>query len=423
MSLLQQKTAAEATRELRDPVDPQTLEIAAAIVADVRSGGEPALLAHAERLGDIQKGEPLILEPKALKAAWDRLDADTAKLLERTHDRILDFALAQRRAIQPLSLPLPGGRMGHTVAPVDRAGCYAPGGRFPLPSSVLMTAVTARAAAVPEVWVASPHPNPVIQAAAHVAKADGLITVGGAQAIAAMAYGAGRVPACQAIVGPGNRFVTAAKQLVSGRVVIDMLAGPSEVMVVADDSADPRWVAADILAQCEHDPDASAVLISLSEALLPKVEAELARQLPELSTESIARQALSHSFTVIAQSLDEASELANHIAPEHLELQFEGAANETERFRHYGALFVGPGSAEVFGDYGMGPNHVLPTGGTAQAFGGLSVMTFLRVRTFIEIDQRPPKDVTEDAAQLASIEGLPAHQAAASFRLDLPSKD
>ncbi|MEZ4296355.1 MAG: histidinol dehydrogenase, partial [Polyangiaceae bacterium] len=210
-----------------EPLDDETVRGAASIVDDVRARGWEAVVEHAVRLGDAREGEPLVLKRDALEAAFLALPEASRALLQRTAERIRSFALSQRKALAEIAVPVAGGRAGHEVLPLDRAGCYAPGGRFPLPSSVLMTAVTARAAGVREVWVASPRPAPITLGAAFVAGADALLAVGGAQAIGALAFGAGEVPACDAIVGPGNRWVTAAKQRVAGHVAIDMLAGPS----------------------------------------------------------------------------------------------------------------------------------------------------------------------------------------------------
>lgn len=400
----------------RHAVDAQTLESASAIVQDVKNQGEAALRRHAERLGDVAPGGPLVIERPALDAALAALPADERALLERTAARIRAFAEAQRASLRDVEVPIPGGVAGHTVSPVASAGCYAPGGRFPLPSSVLMTAVTARAAGVQKVWVASPRPAQVTLAAAAVADADVLLAVGGAQAIAAMAYGAGPVPACQAIVGPGNRWVTAAKQLVSGHVTIDMLAGPSELLIIADDSAEPDTIAADLLAQAEHDTDAIPVLITTHAPLIQAVEAALARQLETLPTAQTARAALSNGFALVAPSIDDAIKLSDDVAPEHLQVMTRDAAQVGQRLQQYGGLFVGSGSAEVFGDYGAGPNHTLPTGGTARFCGGLSVLDFLAVRTWMRLDEDAP-DLARDAAQLARLEGLEGHARAAERRL------
>src|SRR5205807_1306356 len=280
----------------------------------------------------------------------------------------------------------------------------------PLPSSVLMTAVTARVAGVRDVWVASPRPQPLTLAAAAVAGADGVLAAGGAQAIAALAYGAGPITPRDVIVGPGNRYVAAAKRLVSGAVAIDMLAGPSELTIFADGSAHPATVAADLLAQAEHDPDAVPMLVTVDAALVERVERELACQLGDLPTADVARAALAHGGAVVVESTDDGIAACDAIAPEHLQLELRDADAVAPRLAHYGALFVGAGSAEVLGDYGAGPNHVLPTGGTARFSGGLSVYTFLRVRTWLRItDCAAARSVVEDAVWLGRAEGLEAH--------------
>jgi phosphoribosyl-ATP pyrophosphohydrolase/phosphoribosyl-AMP cyclohydrolase/histidinol dehydrogenase len=401
----------------RDAVDSETLDIAAAIVDDVRARGEIALRQHATSLGDLPDGASLVVSRPELEAALAGLPETDRDLLERTAGRIRTFAEAQRAALTDAEVPVPGGAAGHTVSPVDRAGCYAPGGRFPLPSSVLMTAITARVAGVAEVWVASPRPTQVTLAAAAVAGADALLAVGGAQAIAALAYGAGPVPAVDVIVGPGNRFVTAAKQLVSGRVRIDMLAGPSELVVLCDATADPETVAADLLAQAEHDPDALPVVVSTDAAVLDRVDAAITRQLATLPTADTASLAIAGGYSVLCPDLDAAIAVCDRLAPEHLELSCANATAIAPRLRHYGGLFIGEGSAEVLGDYGAGPNHVLPTGSTARFTGGLSVFDFLRIRTWLRVDDPAAvRPLAQDAAQLARLEGLEAHARAAERR-------
>jgi histidinol dehydrogenase len=399
------------------PVSAETLAAARPIVDEVFAGGDAALRSWAERLGDLPEGAPLVLGPDALRAAFEALPPDDQALLLRVAARVRRFAEAQRAALSPMALDVPGGRAGHDIAPVGRAGCYAPGGRFPLPSSVLMTAVTARAAGVETVWVASPRPAAVTLAAAHAAGADALLAVGGAQAIAALAAGTETVPRCDVIVGPGNRWVTAAKKLVAGDVRIDMLAGPSELVVLADDSADPALIAADLLAQAEHDPDAIPTLVTTDPTLADRVDDELARQLATLPTAETARAALANGAVVLAESLEGAIAACDRLAPEHLELLTRAPREVAARVRNYGGLFVGAGTAEVFGDYGLGPNHVLPTGGTARFSGGLSVFDFLRVRTWIDMGTGDtPADVIADTARLARLEGLEAHARAAEQR-------
>ncbi len=401
----------------REPVDLETLAQATAIVADVRDDGEAALRKHAERLGDLDPGAPLVATREALEDALTTLPPGDAALLRRTADRIRAFAEAQLGCFTDLETSIPGGRAGHRMAPVERAGCYAPSGRFPLPSSVLMTAVTARVAGVESVWVASPRPTPITLAAAAVAGADAVLRVGGAQAIAALAYGTGPVARCDVVVGPGNRWVTAAKQLVSGQCRIDMLAGPSELVVLADASADPRTVAADLLAQAEHDTDALPILVTPSAALADAVDAELARQLAALPTVATASAAVEQGFCVLVGSLDEGAGVCDRLAPEHLEVLVADPEPLAARLNSYGGLFVGAGAAEVLGDYGAGPNHVLPTGGTARYTGGLSVLTFLRARTWMRIDDaEAAAGLVEDAARLARLEGLEGHARSAERR-------
>ncbi|MFO0590830.1 MAG: histidinol dehydrogenase [Polyangiaceae bacterium] len=397
-----------------EPLDDVTLSVAAHIVDDVRARGWEAVVAHAIRLNDAREGDTLILRKDALKAAFDALPEAARGVLSRTAERIKSFAQVQKRSLAEIAAPVGGGRAGHEIVPVDRAGCYAPGGRFPLPSSVLMTAVTARAAGVGEVWVASPKPAQVTLAAAHVAGADAVLAVGGAQAIGALAFGAGEVPACDAIVGPGNRWVTAAKQRVAGHVTIDMLAGPSELVVLADHTADPRLVAADLLAQAEHDTDALPVLVTLDPTLPDRVRAELEKQLETLPTIDTARASLLQGFAIVEPDLSRAVEIVDRLAPEHLQILLVDPGVAADRVRHAGALFLGPKSAEVMGDYGAGPNHVLPTSRGARSRAGLSVFTFLRIRTWMELSD--PAEIARDAAALARMEGLEAHARAAELR-------
>lgn len=405
-----------------DPVDAKTRSIAQGIIDEVRAGGETALRSIAAKFGDLASPDArLVLNREDMKAAYDSLPEDQQTLLERVAARIRVFAEAQRAALTNIDVVVPGGRAGHTVSPCATAGCYAPGGRYPLPSSVLMTAVTARVAGVETVWVASPRPLPITIAAAYVAGADALLCVGGAQAIAALAFGIGGPPNCDVIVGPGNRFVTAAKSIVSGHCAIDMLAGPSECLVLADETADAHLISADLLAQAEHDTDALPILVTTSAALADRVDEEMGKQLAVLPTAAVASVSAAKGFTVLCSSLDEAISVVDKLAPEHLEVQVADSDIVWKQVKNYGGMFVGANTAEVFGDYGAGPNHVLPTSGTARYTGGLSVFTFLRVRTWLRSDA-PVTDragldaVARDSAHLARLEGLYGHEAAALAR-------
>jgi len=409
----------EIASHAREPFDARTLDEASAIVEAVRTGGEAALRRTCERFGELAPGAPLVLDQTDMAAALARVPREVRDVLERTAARIRDFALAQRACLKELDAEVVAGRAGHTIAPIERAGCYAPGGRFPLPSSALMTAVTARAAGVEHVVVASPKPTDVTLAAAAVAGADAFLPIGGAQAIAALTFGVGGIEPRDLLVGPGNRWVTAAKHAVSWRVGIDMLAGPSELLIIADESANPDVVAADLLAQAEHDTDAVPLLVSTSDGLIEAVEEQLHARLATLPTRETALVALGNGGAVLATSMDEALRLSDMLAPEHLQVMTRSAASDMARLRHYGAVFVGSASAEVLGDYGVGPNHVLPTGGTSRRTGGLSVFTFLRVRTWLRCDpghaQYP--SALRDAAALARLEGLEGHARAADARL------
>ena len=416
-ALLRRVEPDDVVERRENRIDDDTVRAAAKIVEDIRLRGGAALAEHSERLGDIDPGGRLVRGEDDLADALRSLPGRERAILERTASNIRRFAEAQRASLKEMTIDVPGGKAGHKIVPVERAGCYAPGGRFPLPSSVLMTAVTAAAAGVEEIWVSSPRPAPATLAAAALAGAKALVAAGGAQAVAAMAFGAGEIPACDVVVGPGNKWVTAAKRIVSSHVKIDMLAGPSELVVVADASADPGVIAADLLAQAEHDVDAWPILVSLARELIDRVNEELDIQVRTLPTAEIAHAGLANGFAVFAHGLEEAVTLCDRLAPEHLELMIEDAEGQFERFSHYGAIFLGGHSAEVFGDYGAGPNHVLPTGGTARYTGGLSVFDFLRLRTWLKVDEgRPASDMAGDAAELARMEGLEGHARAAEKR-------
>ena len=416
MNWLTLKTPDVPLRPENPALDTTTLQTAQALIDEVRTGGETALRRLGERFGDVRPEQPLVYSRADLQQALKQVSEDTRRTLKNAAHRIDTFARAQRAAIRDFSQPIPGGETGLRYQPVARAGCYAPGGRFPLPSSVLMTVCTARAAGVAEVWVASPRPQPVTLAAAAIAGATGLVAVGGAQAIGALAYGAGPIPPCAAIVGPGNRWVTAAKKCVSGSVAIDMLAGPSELMVIADSSASPERIAVDLLAQAEHDSDAVPVLICLDPTLPQQVDAAIERQLRTLPTADIAKAALGNGWYTVANR-EEAIALANAFAPEHLSLQVEQPEDWVNSLTEVGALFVGEAAAEVLGDYGAGPNHTLPTGGAARSFGALSVMDFLRVQTWIKMDNlEAASSILADTISLARLEGLEAHARSAEAR-------
>ena len=399
----------------RSAVDSDALSVAENIMRDIEAIGESALRKHAETYDGLASDDPIVIDRDGLEQARDRLPVQQLDVLKRVAARIRVFAEAQRDALVDVDVEVAGGRAGHRWIPVETVGAYAPGGRYPLPSSVLMTVIPAKVAGVETVWVASPRPTDVTLASASVAGADGLLRVGGAQAIAALAYGSVSPP-CDLIVGPGNKYVTAAKKLLFGEVGIDGLAGPSEILVIADKQADPSLVAADLLAQAEHDEEAVPMLVSTSQSLVTRVEEQLTEQLGDLPTSSVARMALDNGFAVTVKTLIEAVVASNQIVPEHLAIHVEEPEALLEQLKNYGSLFIGGKSGEVFADYGVGPNHVLPTGGGARFQSGLSVMTFLRSPTWSRLDD--PAALIDDTVLLARLEGLEAHARAALRRVD-----
>lgn len=418
MSLLRIISADELDRAVKPVVSDEVLLQARAIVERVWREGEPAIRAYAEQFGERTPDQPLVLGPDEMRVAFESLDKADRDALVRSGERIERFAKAQLGAISPIIVDVPGGQAGHTIEPVAAAGCYAPAGRYPLPSSVLMTGITARAAGCERVVVASPGAHPITLAAAHIAGADEFLCVGGAHAIAAMGYGFEGFARCDVIAGPGNAWVTAAKSLLSGVVGIDMLAGPSELLILADDSADVATLAADLLAQAEHDTDAVPMLVTTNPLHADEIQLELARQLETLPTAETARVALGNGFIIVCDSIQQAINLADRIAPEHLEIITRDAQTVAQQVRNAGGVFIGARTAEVLGDYGIGPNHTLPTGGTARFQAGLSVTHFLRLRTWIRIDDQTGNEaVLDDTMRIARMEGLIGHERSAAVRI------
>eukprot|EP00529_Nitzschia_sp_RCC80_P014612 CAMPEP_0113485674 /NCGR_PEP_ID=MMETSP0014_2-20120614/24605_1 /TAXON_ID=2857 /ORGANISM="Nitzschia sp." /LENGTH=734 /DNA_ID=CAMNT_0000379327 /DNA_START=281 /DNA_END=2485 /DNA_ORIENTATION=- /assembly_acc=CAM_ASM_000159 len=443
-STLTRLKPSEVQMEIKDPVDPKALEQAKAIINELLESSSsicvPAdkLLRVAKRLGDVPEDattSSLVVTKEQCKAAFDGLTEQERTSLVNLHSRIQRFATMQRKSVVDMEMDIPGGKAGHTVSPCSAAGCYAPGGRYPLPSSVLMTAVTARAAGVSMVVLASPKPQPITLAAAHVSDVDFFLPVGGAQAVAALAYGVDGVttanngsdssttstPPCDVICGPGNQWVTAAKSIVNGKCGIDMLAGPSEVLVICDESASANVVAADLIAQAEHDVVARAILLSTNEETIQQIDAEVAKQVDALPepNRSTAKAALGQSFAVLCETMDQCVKISDDIAPEHLEIQTKDSQAVADSCQNYGGLFIGAHAAEVLGDYGAGPNHTLPTGGTGKYTGGLSVFCFLRIRTWMRIDEVESTDaqtMVDDSIVMARLEGLEGHARAAEAR-------
>ena len=392
-----------------------------AIIEQVRQHGDEALLELSERFDGIRP-EPLRIPAARLAAAWEATAPELRQALELAHERILAFH--QRQMPQDLAITGPHGELlGRRWRPVERAGLYVPGGRAAYPSTVLMNAVPAKVAGVQRLVMVTPpgpegEPNPTVLAAAHLAGVEEIYRVGGAQAIAALAYGTASIPQVDVISGPGNLYVTLAKKAVYGRVSIDSLAGPSEVLVIADHTAKADQVAADLLAQAEHDPLAAAILLTTSRELAAAMPAALEEQLACLPRAEITRTALRDwGLIVVCDDLVQAAALSDRFAPEHLELLVEDPAALAERIQHAGAIFMGPWSPEAVGDYLAGPNHTLPTSGTARFAGALSVETFLRHTSLIGFNQAALEATGPAVITLAESEGLHSHAESVRRRL------
>lgn len=414
MRMVDVKEALEWARQPRQPVPPPEV---AQILDEIRNGGDDAVRRWAGRL-DGHTGDDFEVPQKSVQAALDGLDREIRAQLEDAARRIRIMAARQRELFTDLSFELDGVVLGHRVMPVARVACYAPGGRYPLPSSVLMGVIPAREAGVKEIAVLSPRILPVTLAAAAIAGADRVFNLGGVQGVAAAAWGLAGLPRVDLIVGPGNRFVTAAKQALYGQVGIEFPAGPSELLILADRTADPVLLAADLLAQAEHDPDALPALASPDGGLLERVRQELVVQLETLPATSPSRVSVSNGLLVRISNWTEAVELADRLAPEHLELAGPEAEALADQLNNYGSLFIGSLSAEVFGDYGSGTNHILPTSGAACFTGGVWVGTFLRVLTRQRVRADGLPALVRLAEGLARAEGLPAHAASARLRIE-----
>ncbi|MBL8139190.1 MAG: histidinol dehydrogenase [Acidobacteria bacterium] len=388
--------------------DQATEKKAATIVEHVKNGGDEALRAYVKAL-DGWSG-PLEVSRRQIEAGAKKAPKAIRAALARAADAIRDVASAQRPKEWRIRVA-PGVSVEQRVIPLERVGCYVPGGRYPLPSSLLMTAIPARVAGVPEVVVCSPSVDPVVLAAAVEAGADRVFRIGGAHAVAAMAYGTKSVPRVSKIVGPGNRWVSAAKALVAQDCPIDFYAGPSEILIVAD-SGPADWIAADLIAQAEHDPDARAVFITAKLSLAREVAEEVARQLP--ATGPAATSLWNHGGIIVTKTMDEAVALANDAASEHLVVDTEARAG---RIRNAGAIFIGPWTAQVAGDYAIGSNHTLPTAGVARVRGGLHTADFVKLVSVQRVTKAGLTAIGPAVATLARAEGLEGHARSIDVRL------
>lgn len=414
-----------------------SIDVVRDVLNDVRANGDAAVQKYSKQF-DVASPSALEIPQAELKAAAEKMQKENTDLYHAlcySRDLAVRFAKKQRESFDDFEVELePGLFTGQKNIAVDRAGVYVPAGRFPLVSTMVMTVAPAVAAGVKEIILCTPprkHPSGEdkayadenIMAAAYICGVTKAFACGGSQAIGAMAFGTESIPAVDVIVGPGNKFVAEAKKLVYGTVGIDMVAGPTEVFIIADERANPEWVAADLLAQAEHDIVAQPVLALTDENLAKRVSEEIEKQLETLETAKIARQSIdNYGRIIVCSSLEEAAELANKKAPEHLELAMEAGAvrDKIESLVHnYGSLFIGHGAAEVFGDYAAGLNHTLPTSGSARFTGGLSVRVFLKTVTTLRTDatKEGPVNSAKAAGILGDAEGLAGHARAARYRL------
>jgi len=390
-----------------------------AIIADVRRRGDAAVLEYTRKFDRIQARTMAEVEvPRArLEAALAALPAAQGAALREAADRVRRFH--QRQLQQSWDFTEPDGtRLGQRVTPLERVGVYVPGGKAAYPSTVLMNVIPAKVAGVGEIIMASPNAEPMVLAAAALAGVDRVLAIGGAQAVAALAYGTASVPRVDKIVGPGNAYVAAAKRQVFGQVGIDMIAGPSEILVIGDGSTPADWVAMDLFSQAEHDEVAQSILLSPSAAYLDAVEASIIRLLPTLPRRDVIAASLGARGALIqTKSLEEACAIADRIAPEHLELSVEDPDALLPKLRHAGAIFLGRWSSEAIGDYCAGPNHVLPTSGTARFSSPLGVYDFQKRTSIIGVSQSGAATLGRLAVTLAEGEGLTAHARSAQMRL------
>lgn len=396
-------------------------DIVSDIIDNVRKNGDSALFEYNKKF-DKAELDSLLVSQEEIEEAIGQVEPKFLEILEKAAKNIRKFHEKQVRNSFIIN-DEDGIVIGQKVIPVDRAGLYVPGGTAAYPSTVLMDSIPAKIAGCREVVIVTPpNPdgkiNPVILAAAKVAGVDKIFKVGGAQAIAALAYGTESVPKVDKIVGPGNAFVAEAKKQVYGQVSIDMIAGPSEILIVADGETNPKYAAADLLSQAEHDKMASAVLVTDSEKLAKGVQNELEKQIPELERAEIARASIDNNGKIIvADNLEKAIEIANEIAPEHLELCVGQPFDYLDKIRHAGSIFMGRNCPEALGDYFAGPNHTLPTSGTAKFSSPLSVDDFVKKTQYTYYTKDALKKVAEDVAYFAQAEGLTAHAKSAVVRM------
>ena len=391
------------------------------ILTRVRELGDPALLYYTQKFDRLRlTPDQIRFDRSEIQKAYGKTDPKVVESLSVAADRIRAFH--ERQKTEGWRMTRNGATVGQRVHPLQKVGLYVPGGKAAYPSSVLMNAIPAKVAGVKRMAVCSPTPrgevNPYFLVAADLAGVEEIYRVGGVQAVAALAYGTRTIPKVDKIVGPGNRYVAAAKRLVFGTVDIDMVAGPSELLVIAEEDANPSYVASDLLSQAEHDEEAVVMFLTPSEELVRRVEKEMERQMVDLPRKSIASASLKrHGITFIVRDLEQAVEIANDIAPEHLSLFVGDPEKWLDRITNAGAVFLGEFTPQALGDYVAGPNHVLPTGGTARFFSPLSVDDFVRKSSVISYTREALKEIAPHVIRIAEVEGLSAHGRMVSIRV------
>lgn len=413
MKVVESKKASQIIARLvkRGTVNTAKAEpVARKIITDVRKGSDKALRKYAEKWDGLGKGQPLQVTKEEMRAAWDNIAPELRDALKQAANNIRRFCEWQKPA-DWMEEQQPGVRVGQVLRPLESVGCYIPGGRYPLPSTMLMTVIPAQVAGVKRIVVVSPKPAKETLAAAAMLGIDEFYPIGGAQAVAALAYGTETIKPVIKIVGPGNNFVTAAKKLVSFDCAIDMLAGPTEIAVVSD-IGDPAFIASDLVAQSEHDPETLAVFITSNPKLAKAVAAETKRQ---AKANPIAKDSLEkNAVALVTSSREESFAIANAIAPEHITVDSE---QDVEQITAAGSVFVGGWSPQSAGDYASGPNHTLPTGAAARFRGGLSVLDFLKIITVQQLSREGLDQIAGCVTALAEAEGLKAHTQSVTVRL------
>ena len=394
------------------------------IIDAVKQNGDASVLDYTNQFDSLKAHSisELIISHKRLKESFDNLESEQKNALSIAAERIKSYHLNQVQESWTYKEE-DGSVLGQKITPLERAGLYVPGGKAAYPSSVLMNSIPAKVAGVEELIMVVPTPNGVINelvlAAAYVAEVDLVITIGGAQAIAALAYGTESIPKVDKIVGPGNIYVATAKRQVFGQVGIDMIAGPSEILIICDGNTNPDWIAMDLFSQAEHDEDAQAILLCPDEDFIKEVEMSISKLLPTMEREQIIKTSLKNrGALILTQDIDDAVKISNRIAPEHLELSVEDPESILDDIKHAGAIFMGKYSSEALGDYCAGTNHVLPTSSTARFSSPLGVYDFTKRSSIVMASKEGAKKLGETASVLAFGEGLEAHAKSALYRTD-----